>query len=234
MHIYIYICKNKAVLLGIFWVTQLLFGENPVISERYNVILSFCQLPGINIVNNWFSLGGAAQYLFWYALGALLYDYLNKYASLRTINPIRFHICGLLATVTSLILFLGKVTEIGNISHIIYSNIVILDFYRTITTIIICFGVIYLSILLEKSSVLSEIGRNGVSLMGLEFITHGFIPLSLLPMLNMGIPSIASTVNVITITLATLWLNCRIARGIDRYFPVLNGRWRVKEHCSHT
>lgn len=221
-------------MLGIFWVTHLLFGENPVIPERYNAILKFSQLPGIKIVNNWFSLGGAAQYLFWYALGALVYDYLNKYASLRKIHPIHFHTCGLLATVTSLILFLGKVTEIGNISHIIYSNIVILEFYRTITTIIICFGVIYLSILLERSSFLSGIGRNGVSLMGLEFITHSFIPLSLLPMLNMGIPSIASTVDVITITLATLWLNCRIARDIDRYFPVLNGRWRVKEHHSHT
>ena len=203
-------------------------GENPVIPAEYNIISKFVQLPIVNIVNNYFSINGAAQYLFWYALGAVIYGYIDSYVSQRKTHPVRFHLWGLITLAVSSILFLLKITEIGRFSTIIYQNMFVYENYRIVSTCFICFSIVYLSALLDTCSLLGEIGRNSTALMGLEFITHSYIPLCVLPMLNMGIPTINSTQGVITITMATLLLNCWIARKIGKFFPVLNGRWKPK------
>ena len=132
------------------------------------------------------------------------------------------------------ILFLVKIVGSQKFSEIVFSNIIIYENYRIVTTLCICFGVVYMSILLEQSTFMKEVGTNGMSIMGLEYITHSYIPLSVLPMLNLGIPNMVSTVDVITMTLVTLWINCRLARGIKMYFPVLNGNWRISFALKET
>lgn len=69
-----------------------------------------------------------------------------------------------------------------------------------------------------------------MSFMGLEYITHSYFALTFLPMINLGIPNINSTMCVVTVTIIQSVINLRINNWINRYFPVLNGDWKKKKY----
>lgn len=64
-----------------------------------------------------------------------------------------------------------------------------------------------------------------MNFMGLEYITHGYFALTFLPMINLGIPSINSTMGVVTITIIQIIINYWISNRINKYLPILNGDW---------
>lgn len=88
--------------------------------------------------------------------------------------------------------------------------------YKACCAIIIISFVISLSILFENSNVLRNIGESSMNFMGLEFITHGWFTLSFLPMINLGIPSINSTIQVIMVVAIQIFITLLISNWINR------------------
>lgn len=64
-----------------------------------------------------------------------------------------------------------------------------------------------------------------MNFMGLEFITHNLIILFILPMINLEIPVISSTIQVLSVIIIQLMINLWISNRINRYIPILNGSW---------
>ncbi len=197
--------------------------------SEHNVFSILSQLPILKIINGWFSIDSIPQYGFWYAFGAVIYPYICKGFEWKKKNKrLYFHSIGFFLTFLTSILFLYKVTEIEKLNRFIYYNNLTLLIYKDICTIIICSCILYLSTFLEKSRVLKEIGKSTLIFMGLEFLTHGYITLVFLPMINLGIPNIVSTSGVITVTIGQFLINIVLAFYINQYFPILNGKIRKK------
>ncbi len=135
-----------------------------------------------------------------------------------------WNVTGMSAVILSSILMFRDITNFKLISDFVYSNIFVFNLYKIATTLIICFAVIYLSVSLQKSKILTFIGRNSISMMGLEFITHSYLALSLLPMINLGIPKVISTVDVITLEVFHFGLNYLIIKSMVFHFPALMGK----------
>lgn len=67
-----------------------------------------------------------------------------------------------------------------------------------------------------------------MNFMGLEFITHNLIILFILPMINLEIPVISSTIQVLSVIIIQLMINLWISNRINRYVPILNGSWNKR------
>lgn len=217
--------KNNGEALLLLYIIHILFGETPVIPAKYNIFTLLSELPILNIVDSWFSISGLPQFCFWYALGAWSFEYIQSFIKLKDGEyQVWYHSLGFFMTFISSLLFLKKITGFEWIGNIIYKNNFVLENYKIICTLIIICAIFYISTLLEKSVLLKEIGTSTMGLMGLEYITHGYIPLILLPMLNLGIPSIVNTEGVITVTAGAICINMFLMKLINKYMPILNGK----------
>ena len=87
---------------------------------------------------------------------------------------------------------------------------------------------IFISKLFEESHVMNNIGQSSMNFMGLEFITHNLFALSILPMINLGIPVVSSTIQVLIVVIIHLMINLWISNRINRYVPILNGSWNKR------
>ncbi|BBF44252.1 acyltransferase/acetyltransferase [Lachnospiraceae bacterium KM106-2] len=213
------------------YVIYLFFGEIPVISEKCNVFLKLANLPVLNRINAWFSISGIPQYLFWYALGAFSFEYivrLVKYSKKNKKTVVRFHITGLVLVFISSMLFFRRLESLYFIRSIIKVTFFFVNI-KLIWTLIVCMAVIYMSIVLQESNLLQFIGKHTMALMGLEFITHGYITLHFLPMINLGLPNIDTTVDVVIITIIHLAINLMLVKWICRYTPVLDGKLHTEK-----
>ena len=68
-----------------------------------------------------------------------------------------------------------------------------------------------------------------MSLMGIEFITHDLITLTLLPMINLGIPNVTSTTGVLILVFSQFAMNLCAIKFINNHFPILNGKVKFKK-----
>lgn len=135
---------------------------------------------------------------------------------------------------------LNEITKIDTLDYFIFKNDLInesindliLGVIKIIITIIMSTSILYISRLMEGSTILRKIGKNTMSLMGLEYITHNIIPLIFLPLINLGIPNITSSISVLIIVALQLAITVPIALFLGKYFPVLNGKTKIKARNS--
>lgn len=191
-----------------------------VCSPALNVM--FIKFMGINTVPN---------YLFWYALGAFSFNRVNVCVNLlcaegseRISKPL-LHFMGASLLIISVILYQRKpdyiINKLGNIPNFAYQNIKIL------ITFLICGAAMYVSILLRKSSFLKNIGQNTLILMGFEAISKNFIVLKLIPMFNLGIVKLDTTVQVIAISIITVLFIRFAFKPLNTYFSILVGKYHA-------
>lgn len=88
---------------------------------------------------------------------------------------------------------------------------------------------LYLSMFLCRSKIFVDFGKNTLALLGLEFITHAYLALELLPTLNLGIPAITTTIDVITFIAAQLFIDMTLCKFINKCFPILNGKINTEQ-----
>lgn len=216
--------KKPWIILCGALVLNLLFGELSLVSEEFNPFLLLAKLPVLSTINNWFSFHGIAVYLFWYALGATIFPLIKKWLN----NSLWFHGIGSCATALTALLMLNDITKIDTLDFFISINDSTLAISKIITTIIVSASILYISRLIENCMILRKIGKNTMSLMGLEYITHNIIPLTFLPLINLGIPNITSSMSVLIIVTLQLAITVPIALFLGKYFPVLNGKIKIK------
>lgn len=215
------VIRNKQVWLILSFIIYVLWGESGILNE-YNIFYYISDNIPIKVIENFFSIRGIPQYYFWYEFGANIFPTLTKYSELQEERPWLFHCIGFLSTIISGLLFLGKIREYAFLTFIL-SNSVTSILYTMFAALVISMSAIYFSIILKESARLNQIGQHATVFMGLEYITHSFFPLDLLPMINLGIPSLTTTIRVLTNTLLTLEFNRFLSKKIVRYFPILNG-----------
>lgn len=228
---------SGGVVCIIFLILHIFYGENAVVNSKYNIFYILSQLPLLKIINGWVSIRAVPQFGFWYAFGAICFPYICKcfkWKEEKERRELYFHGFGFLITFLTSILFLYRITEFEIISKFIYYNNLTLLIYKDICTVIICSCILYLSTFLEKSKLLKEIGKSTLVFMGLEFLTHGYITLVFLPMINLGIPNIVSTSGVITVTIGQFLINIVLAFYINRHFPILNGKIGKRKEPKNT
>lgn len=219
--------KKPWIMLLIAVFLNFIWGENGVVEAEKNIFRIFSDLPVIKVITSWVSFGASTTYLLWYSIGACSFNFLKKIFTIiddkGSSKSNIIHFTGIFTVVVTGILILCQY-NIDPIMGIVYSNMIIFNIYKIILTLITSCAVLYLSYFLQRSKILTTIGRNSMSMFGLEYITHSYIPLSLLPMINLGVPNIKGSVDVITIEVFHIMINYVIAKAIENYFPALNGR----------
>ena len=175
-----------------------------------------------------FAVNAIPQYLFWYSLGAALFEIILQYTEMKEKDSHKFYVVGLISGLFSILLFFNNITDIAFLKPLINCNRVLNEVYSIICSIIIICFVIFISKLFEESCIMNNIGQSSMNFMGVEFITHNLFTLSILPMINLGIPVISSTIQVIIVVIIQLMINLWISNRINRYVPILNGSWNKR------
>ena len=221
--------RKDWIILIISYILLLCFGERAIV--QFNVF----KYLEIHVPNGYFIFGAIPTYLFWYSLGAISFKKISKFISEKDMsmkNNIVFHIIGIGTAMIASFLLLKSIVQINIIQNFIYSNLFILNNYVICTTIIIIISIIYISTFMEKINCLKNIGKNTMAHMGLEYITHGYFALIVLPMINLGIPHIETSMHVITIIIIQFIINNVIIKVINECLPILNGRIDFSKNIS--
>lgn len=173
-----------------------------------------------------FAVNAIPQYLFWYSLGAALFEIILQYTEMKEKDSHKFYVVGLISGLFSILLFFNNITDIAFLKPLINCNRVLNEVYSIICSIIIICFVIFISKLFEESCIMNNIGQSSMNFMGVEFITHNLFTWSILPMINLGIPVVSST--IIIVVIIQLMINLWISNRINRYVPILNGSWNKR------
>lgn len=213
---------NKTIWLILALAFFLLFGQDGVAPANLNPFALLLRIPGVGLLNSWFSIGGIAQYLFWYALGASAFEWVKKFVASRETNPMVFHLIGVGMTGVTCILYLKRIREFNSL-RFIFENTLLNNLWSVFAAICICICVLYFSVFLEESKYLRRMGELTTIFVGLEFIMKRVVTQIWMPLLGMGEPTLDNTWNVVSIVFLVLAINYVIAERLDQYFPILNG-----------
>ena len=229
---------------AIFWISILYYIAKKfykknirVLLFTYLLLLFFGKTPIIEItLPNWFifnylNIKAIFAYAFWFALGANIFPFIksfieNKDNSKKNQNT--FHTLGLSATLISSFLFLKDIERINIVQNHIINNNILATHYYIITSIIIIISVIYFSTFLTNIEFLQKIGKNTMSLMGLEFITRTLITVYLSRLIGIEL-ILDTTIQVIVMVIIQLTVDMWIIKYINQSFPILNGEWKTKK-----
>ena len=224
--LYKFIKKEWIILLIAFLIY--IFFNCGIIPKNYDIFFYIDNSKYFEVFNNYFLISAIKDYLLWYSLGACGLNTVKKFVSLKESKNNLYNSIGIILCLVSTALFMYNITNMRYILGIVNSNIYIYCLYKLFATLIISFTVLYLSTYLENNETLKKIGSYTMALMGLEFITHNFIALVILPMLNLGIPNISSSLCVISMTILNVYINMKIIDFFDKSFPIFNGKYSKK------
>ena len=220
------IIKKQWVVLVIAVALHFLIGETPILRLEWWTDIENWFIP-IRTFNNWIGISSVPQYLFWYSLGNIAFKYIEQYMSQKQENKTRFYFIGGLSGLITITLFFYNIKLVdGILGSIVYFNNFTFEIYKILCAFIIIMFVFFISKLFEESRVLNSIGKSSMNFMGLEYITQGYFALFFLPMMNLGMPTMDYTIQVITITCIQIAINLWMSNRINKYIPILNGDYR--------
>ena len=108
--------------------------------------------------------------------------------------------------------------------QIFLSHKLVYKLFTIARALVIILAVFFLSDRMSKSKVLCKIGKNTLIYVGIDFIIHDCIAVTLLPSLNLGIFNFCNELSIIMYNLLTVFLVYMIINPINNYFPILNGK----------
>ena len=219
------IIKNKYIILVISYA---LFLISSCYSETLvgKIILA----PFIKL----FSLSGIPTYLLWYAIGAVVYQYISNAFHLISDGTNRQRnivgILGCSGLFISWILYSFKIDYLYGCLNIVpgLNKIIRYDFvyqnYRILVTILISTSIMFLSYVFRKSKLLDDIGKNTLILMGMEFIIKNLITFQILPMFNIGLPTLESELQVMVYATLMILIVRLSFKPINKHLKCLAGK----------
>ena len=213
--------KSNLRVLLFTYLLILFFGKNPIIELN---------LPQWFIFN-YIDLKAIFAYSFWFALGSYVFPIIKNIIEKKDEskkNYYTFHLLGFITTLISTILFLKDIEKLHIVERLILPNNILSTNYYIITSIIIIISVIYFSTFLTNIEFLQNIGKNTMSLMGLEFITRTIITVYLSKTIGIEI-TIDTTISVIVMVIIQFYIDMWIIKYINQSFPILNGVWKTKK-----
>lgn len=209
--------KKPWIIVIITFILNICFGETGFISVAH--ISIFDHIP----LASWFNFNSFITYGFWYSLGVAIFPLLLKFVSYVESGSkfkrrsIKF-ICYLSIALSSILLLHSSSFQIIGKYKYVFSIFVI---FRAI---IIITSVFYFSYLFRESKFLNKVGTHSLVYVGMEFIIHGFIAVTIMQSLNLGVYSFVDSISIITYNLIVIYLVSKVADIVDHYFPILNGK----------
>lgn len=194
-----------------------------------NTILKVILYPFIEFMG----ISSIPTYLLWYSLGALLFPYIKKIINImhddKSLIKYLTISTGIFLTLMTILIYFFKpdnfwrklLSLIG--SDMSTNNFVYVNF-KICITIIICSSFIFLSYVFRNSKIMSYIGKNTLILIGFEFLMKDFLVLNLIPMFNIGIIKLESTVQIIIISSLTLISIMPLFKLLNKHVPFLIGK----------
>lgn len=202
--------------------TGILYSEGP--------LYFLSKFKCTQIFNNWFDFNSIPSFLLWYSIGAISFKKICSFIDDKQKNYNLFHIIGIFSVLISTYLFLKSVSGIEFVQKYIVKNWILYGNYRIAVGIIIIISFIYISTFMYKLNILTYIGKNTMSLLGLEFIIRNILIFDVLPRFNFGMQNGYNTIYVIIFVIIQLFINVNITKIINKTFPVLNGQLEINKN----
>lgn len=217
--------KRPWIILIIAYFIYIFLGERAFITIPFNYKHYLQMLP----LSNWYDISAFFSYGLWYALGAaslpIFVQFIEGIDSTNKKHRYISNIIGLGSTAIAIIILLHR-------SH--FDIIDKVPFLRTnysiVSALIIIISVFYLSYFLRESKYLNKIGKNTMIYIGMEFILHSYIAISICNSLNLGFYSFKDSLSLITYNLLTMGIIMLFIDPINKYFPILNGKERKSNY----
>lgn len=222
---------SSAWFLPCIFLMSIIYNLILRIVKKRNIALACCFI--IYIFNyvvyygpSWFwNLDSALYYIIYYALGASIYPYIQKF-KLKSLSVLKK---GLL-TVLVVFVFAYSAVVYFKGSNIIFSYIPfsffgVKDVIILISTMIMIFANMFLAILLKNSAVLKNIGQDTLMHFGFEYtiktlVASGLTWVSLSLDINSPLAALVVSVLLLVINKYTL------IRFTEKNLPILTGRYK--------
>ena len=205
--------KNRYIILILSYILLILFGKTGFFPFSISD----------NIFFSYLFIGGILNYSFWYVLGVVSFKFINGFISNKSKNKC-FNIVGCIFLFASIILFFTNINNIEFIEKHILTNTFLNNNYTILTSSINIISIIYISTFLINSTILKELGKNTMIHMGLEYITHVFLSITLWEMFNLKPINLSTTFSVIIFVIIQFIIHKPIVMFINKFFPILNGK----------
>lgn len=216
--------RNPLVILMVAYVLYIIKVAYPdeVVS---NILVPFIKFLGISSI---------PEYLIWYSLGAIAFPFIrSSVENLESGNSIKknaLNIIGFLLIVSTIMIYSFKPDGFWNKALMItgqnsfVNNSFVYTNFKIIITLIICSAFFFISYLFRNSQILLLIGKNTIILLGFEFLVKNFLVLNVFPMFNIGIITLETTVQVMTISVLTIICVIPLFKPMNKHIPFLIGR----------
>lgn len=147
------------ICLGLFVISNILIVPKPIFSPHFI-----------------YNIDSALYYIIYYAIGFILFPYIQKLFKLNNIKyKIFFAVSGIFSFLYSACVFLGKdYLEIKQLDFITFNNIYVI-FEPVIKALIIIWLMFIIAKILENNSILNKIGKETLYLCGSEYIIKTII-----------------------------------------------------------
>lgn len=217
------VIRRPWIIVLMCYFLNILLGKDAFIHLPFDIQSYFKMFP----LYYWFELDRFFTWGFWYALGAaslpLFVQFIEGIDSTNKKYKYISNIIGWVSIALTIFIFLHH-------SHFNFINKV--PFFKTnyiiVSAITIIIAVFYLSYFLKDSTYLNKIGKNTMIFIGIEFILHSYIAITLSQSFNLGIYNFVDSLSLITYTFLTIAIIMLFIDPINKFFPVLNGKERKR------
>lgn len=221
------IIKSDYLILVFAFILNIFLGERGLFGIY--VIEYVNNSPILDVLFHYVKLNSIFTYLFWSALGGVCLNKLNTIRKYRKKKPAIFHSLGIAACFLSAVAVTDLVIKIPIVNTLYENNKLFSASMFLVHSIIVCFFIYYISVLMEESKVLNTIGKRTMCFFGLEFFTHNLVPVKICRMIGTNDLIINSTISVIIVELIHLLINYLISIPLVKYFPIMNGTLKKKD-----
>lgn len=215
--------KRPWIIVIITYLLNIFLGKDAFISIPIDFHYYFEKFP----LYYWFELDRFFTWGFWYSLGAASLPILTKFIKSIDSNNKKERIIsnaiGYVSIALTIFIFLHNSNfNCINKVRFLKTNFII------VKAIIIIISVYYFSYFLKDSKYLNKIGKNTMIFIGIEFILHNYIALTVTVSLNLGVYNFVNSLSLITYTFLMFLIIIPLIDIINQYFPILNGKERKK------
>ena len=173
------------------------------------------------------------DYLFWYALGSIIFKGVLRIKVVlegeMNIKKKAILLSGSVSLILTWLLYTYRVDFYAYypkqfnwmlkliVNGFVYEN------YRVLITILICLSMMFLSYLLSKSSLLLDLGKNTMILMGMELIVKDIV-LQIFSLINIGLPTLNTDIQVIGYAFITIMVARLFFKPLNKHVPYMIGK----------
>jgi fucose 4-O-acetylase-like acetyltransferase len=221
------ILKNKLYIIILAYLLLLLQT-----SFSTTIFGSILLKPFIELMN----INNIPYYLFYYSLGCISFPYIKLFfnnidGGKKSTKYILYLISSILIILNGLILnfkynFFFVNSDKYQVISKIFANELVYNNYKIFITLVISFTVLIISYILRRSHILNDIGKNTLFLLGMELISKNLLLLQIIPIFNLGIPSINNPWQVIIVSVFCIMFLRIFFNFVNIHIPYLLGKWR--------